>query len=218
MQEHGMPFGAGCESKFRDYTAGDFIFGLNDAVNTFKATHDGTKGSLTTPVTTVRQLTNVIDDIMKFDDGRFDQNYAYLDSVLNHPKYHTSVVSRSLDLSTKGQVGGEGSNEAFRRKSKGALNWLISQKQHLHFVLDKLDMEGVVTKENFKPKPSEPTTSGGHKYRDVTGAELRWIFRHKDDPNTQEAVQFWLANAQCVAPWDQPAFRDLWMRYVPREK
>jgi hypothetical protein len=214
-----MPFGAGCESKFRDYTAGDFIFGLNDAVNTFKKNHDGTKATMSTPVNTVRQLTNVIDKITDFDDDRFDQNYAYLDSVLNHPKYHTSVVSRRLNLSTTGQVGGEGSNEAFRRKSKGALNWLISQKEYLHFILDKLDMEEVVTKENHKTQKDEPTSSGGKpKYRDVTGAELRWIFRHEDDPNTQEAVQFWLGDKQCVAPWDQLDLKDLWKTYVPRKK
>lgn len=209
-----MPFGKG--AKARPYEQGDFIFGLAEAVAKFKKNVDPTKGSLSQPVTTVRQMTNVIDDLSKFDDDRFDQNYAYLNSLLNHPKYHTAVVSRRLGLSIAGQPGGEGSNEAFRRKSKGALNYLISEGKFLHFILDGLDMNDVVTKVNFQNKQDkspQPTSYGTHKYRDVTGAELRWIYRHREDPNTQEAVQFWLKDKPCDAPWDQLGGSQAWSDY-----
>jgi hypothetical protein len=214
-----MPFGKG--GTFKAYEDGDFIFGLAEAVSSFKKVNDKTKGSLSQPVNTVKQLTNVIDDLSKFSDDRFDQNYAYLDSLLNHPKYHTAVVSRKLSLSTSDKPGGEGSNEAFRRKSKGALNYLISQGKSLHFILDGLDMAGVAGKVNFptkQDKSPQPTSDGPPKYSDVTGAELRWIYRHRDDPNTQRAVQFWMKSLQCDAPWDQIKFKDVWSKYKPKNE
>jgi hypothetical protein len=211
-----MPFGSKL-GQMRPYTKGDFIFGLNEAVNKFKKTNSPDKDSLNSPVVTVRQLTNVIDDVVRFDGDRFDQNASYLDFMLDHPKYHSAVVSRRFNLSTEGSPGGEGSNEAFRRKSKGALNYLISQKQYIHFILDDLRIEDVIAKRNFPNKqnksPQEVSSGGQSKYRDVTGAELRWIFRHRIDPDTQEAVQFWQEGQPCVAPWDMPEFAQAWADY-----
>jgi hypothetical protein len=211
-----MPFG----SKFsqpRAYKAGDFIFGLNDAVNKFKQKHVSGKSGPSDAVVTVRQFTNVIDDIGRFSDDRFDQNYAYLDSMLNHPKYHSAVVSRDLGIFTKEQPGGEGSNESFRRKSKGALNFLVSQEKYIHFILDGLEIDDVAEKQNFVNKqdksPQLVSSGGPPKYRDVTGAELRWIFRHKDDPATQKCVQFWLKDNFCAAPWEMQEYQQAWTEY-----
>ena len=137
------------------------------------------------------------------------------------PKYHTAVVSRELSRSTQDKPGGEGSNEAFRRKSKGALNYLISQGIFLHFILDGLNMEDVAAKRNFptkQDKSPQPTSDGPPKYSDVTGAELRWIYRHRDDPNTQRAVQFWLKDQQCDAPWNQIPFKNAWSNYKPKSE
>jgi hypothetical protein len=67
----------------------------------------------------------------------------------------------------------------------------------LHFVLDNLDLSEVTNKNRageFKNSPED-------KVRTVTAAELRWIYRYKDDPRTQENVQFWIKGTKCCPPW-----------------
>jgi hypothetical protein len=64
------------------------------------------------------------------------------------------------------------------------------------------------------------------KIRAVTGAELRWLYRHRNVPAVQDHVQFWLDNQPMGPPWSEPErmemvsghyvrWRDLWARYLP---
>jgi hypothetical protein len=41
------------------------------------------------------------------------------------------------------------------------------------------------------------------KIRTVTGSELRWIYRNKNNVETRTYVQFWFNKRQCCPPWDQ---------------
>jgi hypothetical protein len=40
-----------------------------------------------------------------------------------------------------------------------------------------------------------------NKVRSVTGAELRWVYRHRFNARVQRHIQFWLNDQPCHAPW-----------------
>ncbi len=190
-----MPF----TEAWSDYNDGDFVFGLNAAIADFQKTKNVQKSTVDTKVGTVRQLSDKRDGLDKFGVARQEQNTAYLDSLENHPKYQIAY--------DKNKGGGNVTDNAkFRLKSKAALNWCISSKTIVHFVLDGLDLNEVIEK-NFKMpnKPHSPNnefkSAADDKIRTVTGAELRWIYRNRERPETQECVQFWYAGKQCSPPW-----------------
>jgi hypothetical protein len=94
-------------------------------------------------------------------------------------------------------------NENVRRKSKGGLYWAtMVEGKNVHFILDGLDMKSVVEKNfNKGDNRDSPADKDGPKNRTFTGAELRWIYRHRDNEKVAERVQFWLNGVPCAAPW-----------------
>jgi hypothetical protein len=126
----------------------------------------------------------------------------------------------------------------------------FSKKCSLHFILDEINFREVVLKtsvhdlkcENLdqffeytskykcdnevtlKPLDDHPA-SNKIKNRSVTGSELRWIFRNRNDKNVQKAIQFWYEGKHCCPPWD-PGFDlickqdvvKLWKLYEPKSE
>lgn len=115
----------------------------------------------------------------------------------------------------------------WRVKSKGGLEWATLVKGiDVHFCLD--DMMGDThfaiplkmyeNEDEFSAK--EFGFKGGkwlEKYRAITNAELRWIYRNKDKSGVQKHIQFWLCNKPCLPPWEHSTeIGDLWLAYKPK--
>ncbi|PHM36667.1 hypothetical protein [Xenorhabdus innexi] len=97
-----------------------------------------------------------------------------------HDKYRT-VVSDHSDYTPK-TIG---------RKCKGGLWWIgisvseVIRDVHIHFLLDDIDMDKVINKLD----------------ENITGKELRWLFRHRHNSNIAQKVQFWKDNTPVLPPW-----------------
>ncbi|RJG04744.1 hypothetical protein D3870_00765 [Noviherbaspirillum cavernae] len=147
----------------------------------------------------------------------------FIKALTNHEKY-------------KSAVDGADTNEAVRRKVKGGLHWATKvAHKHVHFVLDGLDMQSVVLK-NHRGKNGDRSSQGDArevKNRALTGAELRWIYRNRDDSQVQQHVHFWFGGEQVCPPWQKGYLCDptdgsliedpkggatLWAQYEPRNQ
>ncbi|BET97989.1 hypothetical protein [Xenorhabdus taiwanensis] len=77
------------------------------------------------------------------------------------------------------------------RKCKGGLSWVNTSNSELtrdinvHFILDGIDIKRIAGKYD----------------KNITGKELRWIFRHRNHPKVIEKVQFWENGKPTVPPW-----------------
>lgn len=203
-----MPFHP--NPNFRPYQAGDFIFGLDAAVDNFRHA----QGQAAAGTVMVRQLSHKQAAVNKFKDPiKKPLNLDYIDETLDHPKYHTIINS-----APQGDIA---NNQLFRRKSKAGLNFCVASGRFVHFVMGGLNLREVSEKSYDGTQGGRPEfkLDANDKYRTVTGAELRWIYRHKDHTDVQERIQFWLNNAQVCPPWDPqgPGYGtpDGWQAYNP---
>ena len=189
-----MPFAP----QYRDYEEGDFIFGIGASIEAFKTTGPAhgrlsNATNLARKPITVRDLNQtraVVDQ--KFLGERKVFNNSYLDALQNHPRYQVMYNN-----ATPGKLDEPSGSAAFRAKSKEGLVYCILNGIHLHFTLDGLNLSEVMGKNRTGEFKNDPVD----KVRTVTGAELRWIYRYKDDLQTQAYVQFWINNTKCCPPW-----------------
>ncbi|CDG16852.1 hypothetical protein [Xenorhabdus doucetiae] len=78
------------------------------------------------------------------------------------------------------------------RKCKGGLSWISTGNSplvkdiHVHFILDNINMISLIQKKDQKS---------------ITGKELRWIFRNKNDPRVAAKIQFWDDGEPTSPPW-----------------
>jgi hypothetical protein len=95
-----------------------------------------------------------------------------------------------------GVYGGAGDDEngENKRRSKVGLSLLMHHYRPVHFALDLLDMDQVTA----KSYPGETATK-----RIITNAELRFVFRHRDNEKVKSCIQFWLNKVAVVPPWDE---------------
>jgi hypothetical protein len=191
-----MPF----DTPYRDYEEGDFIFGIAEDITEFKKGpalgHLSTvKNTDRTPIT-VRELSlepSRVDSIFGGDRKVF--NNAYLVALRNYDKYH--MYNRAHDKNTE-QMTSVDSNAVFRAKSKAGLLYCMQSNIYVNFVLDSLILTEVMGKSrsnDFKNSPDD-------KFRNVTGAELRWIYRYKNAPECKALIQFWVNGQKCCPPWE----------------
>ncbi|MEX0447773.1 hypothetical protein [Xenorhabdus sp. SGI246] len=77
------------------------------------------------------------------------------------------------------------------------INGNLPHAMHIHFILDGINMDTVV-----------------YKYdKNITGKELRWLFRHREYPNVAKKIQFWLNDTPTTPPWEE-AGSTLWKNYT----
>jgi hypothetical protein len=99
-------------------------------------------------------------------------------------------------------IEGPDDNARIRRATKLGTDFTIGGGGTVHFMLDKVKMEDVVGKRNRTPG-----------WKDVTGSELRYLYRNKD--TLGHGVRFYKDGAQAEAPWQaQP---ELWAKYEPKK-
>ena len=239
-----MPF----DEPWRDFVPGDLVYGIE------KSTYGGRdrdkyvhkwKANENPPDTPPARIDEY--RILRRELGREPEKpeqaweASMKKTLQQHPRY-------------KNAVDGSGSSPAetnciVRRKDKGGLYWatLVAGK-HVHFVLDGLDMLAVIRKSFTKNSLAPYQKRGGignvqggpnlqfdtpvgtpaeEKVRSITGAELRWVYRHREHPNIQAFIQFWHEGEQCVPPWlhwthidaksvQESEIHQLWAHYQPR--
>jgi hypothetical protein len=94
-------------------------------------------------------------------------------------------------------------NESVRRKDKAGLYWATKiAGRHVHFVLDGIDIAAVV-KKSFKGANSDRDAgSSTSKNRSITGSELRWVYRNREDPEVGKYIHFWFHLKHARPPWE----------------
>jgi hypothetical protein len=115
-------------------------------------------------------------------------------------------------------------NARLRRASKLGLSFATGQGNTVRFVLDQIDMSQVTRKNH---RDDRPTPTG--KNRAVTGSELRYLYRHRNDDAIMSKIEFYFQGSPTVppwtnaAPWNQsgggrPSDYELWAAYAPRSE
>jgi hypothetical protein len=216
---------------------GDLIFGLAPAKFYFIENGDRTSGLIN-----VCQYSCELDQVLQ-DPAKYpDSNGELLQRMLGHKKYRKIVHApttrnheanwrcKRLPTDVIDVPYLKKENAFFRSKSKGVLWWATMVAfRKVHFLLDYIDLDAVVHKSQNhhidEPKirgqsvylteevPFGKAQEGQSKYRVITNAELRWIYRNRMFPTVMKYVQFWRQGRQCLPPWDQPEWWNLWRRH-----
>ena len=135
-----------------------------------------------------------------------------------------------------------------RKKSKGSLYWAAQNGIHVHFVMYRLATiesqrmvaekkstyggtastgdvpSGKAVESRFSFQENDYTDEYKNKSRNVTGSELRWIYRMRGNILIQTYIQFWRSDdgkifTQCVPPWEWgDPYNGIWAGYVPRHE
>ncbi|WP_353739733.1 RHS repeat-associated core domain-containing protein, partial [Yersinia rochesterensis] len=172
------------ESNDNSPKKGDLIYGVNTSFARKWYTDYNKK---------FKSIVVTIDEykILKLDPpSKLDKDNSFQSFLENHEKYKSALYAK-------------GNNEDVRRKSKGGIEWGISNNKRVHFVLDDLDILSVI-KKNYQGKNSDKGLSTDkHKNRSITGSELRWVYRNKNNPLVRDNVIFWAAGKEVAAPWSE---------------
>ncbi|WDM75845.1 hypothetical protein ACCQ13_02065 [Xanthomonas sp. NCPPB 1638] len=213
--------------------------------------HDGDPASMT------HNLQNIPITVRQFLGGHpsFDPeercpelNQQFADYLRSNPKWASAVndqnrenfsdetpdMSRALSMigdpvALAGRSSREVAEQAalnetnvFKKKSKGALSFAVETGRDVAFGLNgRSEMSSAPAKNPFYKHGYYAGTS-------VTDAELRHIYRNREDPGYQQRVQFYsqvhhgiesptrnhLEFEQCAPPWEQEP--QIWQNYMPK--
>lgn len=131
--------------------------------------------------------------------------------IADHPRFSPDLSPEHTDW-----------NARFKRTSKAGLQFALKEKGYnVHFVLPKgTDFDQIVREAGSHPRHASAKyeafyqdgrgkETGPIEEKRITHAELRWLYRHKDDPAVKQNVQFWEYDATkgtdgftpVAAPW-----------------
>lgn len=108
--------------------------------------------------------------------------------------------------------------EVFKRKSKGSISFAVDHGRDIAFGLSGQDeMTSAPAKEPFYK-------SGYYAKTSVTDSELRFLYRHRNDPDYQEHVKFYqekfdtdeIEFQECDPPWEREP--EAWEQYKPKSE
>lgn len=93
--------------------------------------------------------------------------------------------------------------EAWTRTSKAGLEFQTkSRNKRIHFILDEIAFDRVIEK-----KPG-----------DITSAEIRWLYRNRNNPQVANNVVYWLDGVKVMPPWECEPIGSIFSRYLPRSE
>lgn len=168
---------------------GDLIYGVNTSFARKWYTNYNKK---------FKSIVVTIDEykILKLDPpSKLDKDNSFSSFLSNHEKYKSALHAK-------------GNNQDIRRKSKGGIEWGISNNKKVHFVLDDLDIISVI-KKNYQGKNADKGLSTDkNKNRSITGSELRWVYRNKNNPLVRDSVIFWAGGEEVAPPWSKDLERN----------
>ncbi len=112
-----------------------------------------------------------------------------------------------------------------KRACKAGIEFTAKQNQKIYFVLDGINLKSVVDKTSPNPANYQDwfdDSMRGNKglveknFLPITAAELRYVYRKRDDPVIRDHVIFWKDDKEVDEPWiTDPA---LWSRYQPKSE
>lgn len=214
-----MPF----TPPFKNYLSkGDLIYGLNSARACYSPNHGVLEYCDAIPkpssliwdqlpqyiidtynVSCIDKIANrsLLDKFTPIDEAGF-----YL-TVSNHQKYSSilPINNPHHDISyyfeNKGVI-----KQMISRKCKAGLYWVThkTESSTVHFLLDFLDLHRVIS-----------SRGKSMTLKDITGMELRWIYRNRFDPKVKNRIQFWHKGKPVSPPWIDAghAHENIWLRF-----
>ncbi len=156
-------------------------------------------------------------------------------------EYNGGKYASALDFKRATAVSGKvdsAENAAWRKKCKGGIYYgthVLDKTVHFCLSLEvktgdtvtgytSMDFKAVVAKTSPTDTPS--TATKDEKIRLITPAELRWVYRHREDASVQKNIQFWTHTspdaakaswAPCGPPWESDdAAKLVWASYKPK--
>ncbi|WP_020411230.1 hypothetical protein ACJJIG_18080 [Microbulbifer sp. SSSA007] len=225
-----MPF----SEPWRRYCSGDFFYGFS-----------GSRARLIQQLTqrTMQDFAsnNTVAWLDQLLTGTAVHDCHYLNEDFNNfcrsKEKYKCVVSDDSSIEPP-QTGEESvDNKRFRRKSKAGIEFLVKHHHFIHFAIDyDMDWNAVITKPGqgegmveakfpFERKTMYQYDFGeGLKNRVITYAEIRFIFRNRNDADFMKRIQFWYrdtANPDSAfspeaPPWER--YPDIWQNYKPKSE
>ncbi|WP_444931646.1 hypothetical protein ACJJIF_07720 [Microbulbifer sp. SSSA002] len=125
-------------------------------------------------------------------------------------------------------------NKIWRRKSKAGIEFLVKHNHFIHFAIDyDIDWNAVISKPGipaeeakfpFKREPVYQFKADELKYRVITYAEIRFIFRNRNDKDFMKRIQFWYQDSSAnnsafspeAPPWER--YPEIWKNYKPKSE
>lgn len=227
-------------SSFRDFDARrDIIYGIQPDRTSFIFHH------LKLPLRTLNRK-----DIPLFIDAYDDlnaPNAKKTDHLARTRDQHRNAVLEAYPEATPGLFR-LNANAYDRKKSKGSLYWAAQNGIHVHFVMHMLATiesqrmvagktskfggtvstgdvpAGSAVEPRFSFVENDYTDVYKNKSRNVTGSELRWIYRMRGNVLVRTYVQFWKSEdgktfEQCVPPWEWgDPYDAIWSGYTPQRE
>ncbi len=200
-----MPF----SQAWRDYHPNDLLYGLAGPRNHLAA-HMGIKDG---DIYTIDQF-DIFADAKPIGSVKshlvHDKDFI---KVLQSSAKTAQIVGTDLNDGTLWNNDLVGTAAIAKRKCKAGLEFVIYHTTyHIHFCLGGMNLEQVAAKNYDGSAGGMADSAGGKstgldwksKARSITGAELRWVYRHSREPMVQSKVQFWKDDGgwkQCPPPW-----------------
>ncbi|EFF04669.1 MULTISPECIES: hypothetical protein [Escherichia] len=172
------------------------------------------KGSVRDEYTAFREQHNSFEDVdayvhtMLQQDaiGKKDPKYNVRERFEDFYKLRKKIINErgKIDNDLRPQLYEELYN-IFKRGCKAGIMsaTLDSSKHHIHFSLDGIDMNSVITKNNAYTESGLPS---------ITGSELRCAYRLRDQ--LKDKLHFYENGLEVSAPWEKNP--ELWRKYIPK--
>lgn len=170
-----------------------------------------TSGS-TTDVLIQNDLTNAVWDTMNAGQYSSDNSISKTLTDANRGKLFRNFISNHVDYDVASQVNAgtvditttAGQRTAWTRTSKAGIEFQIRSAQTVHFILTDLQVGAIANKTGYGGKGN------------ITSAELRWLYRHRQTTEVQQHVRFWEADGEVAHDtlWNNAA----WANYHPNNE
>ena len=156
--------------------------------------------------------------------------------TFNGGKYASALTFKRSDAPDGTADSAE--NSAWRKKCKGGIYYgthVLDCTVHFCLSLEQktgnkvtgyCDMDFAAVVKKSSPTDTPATATKENKIRLITPAELRWVYRHRDNASVQKNVQFWthgtmtgddMSWVACGPPWEKDAeAAELWSSYKPK--
>ncbi|ELH9453259.1 hypothetical protein RQX78_003813 [Salmonella enterica] len=136
--------------------------------------------------------------------GEKDSKFNLRKRFEDYYKLEKELIENDDDDDSLRRLDKEFYNIIKRGCKAGIMSTLLDgSKHHIHFSLDGIDMDGVVTKTRSNPGAGMPA---------YTGVELRCAYRLRDQ--LKGKLHFYENGLEVSAPWEKNP--ELWRKYIPK--
>jgi len=119
----------------------------------------------------------------------------------NHTKYN---VAEQFQNGTLTDGDPTDTRKAWGRTSKAGLEFQTRSGGTVHFIITDLNFNDIATKTGYGGKGN------------ITSAELRWLYRHRDADEVKNRVRFWVADRE--VPHNEVWSDSSWASYHPKHE